>query len=98
MNNLEVIKSFLNLENAKTNLRKIPNGYYTYKGRTLHTVQEATRFCLYNYNTIIAFIIDNTLYLNSKKYSCTTSKIQTQLKTQANHTNYKIKYNESEVQ
>lgn len=98
MNNLEVIKSFLNLENAQTNLRKIPNGYYTYKGRTLHTAQEATRFCLYNYNTIIAFIIDNTLYLNSKKYSRTTSKIQTQLKAQSNHTNYKIKYYESEVQ
>lgn len=98
MNNLEVIKSFLNLENAQTNLRKIPNGDFIYKGRTLRTVQEATRFCLYNYNTIIAFIVDNTLYLNSKKYSCTTSKIQTQLKAQANHTNYKIKYYESEVQ
>ena len=97
MNNLEAIKSFLNLENAQTNLRNIQNGYYTYKGRTLHTEQEATRFCLYNYNTIIAFIIDDTLYLNKKKYSCTTSKIQNQLKSQANHTNYKIKYYESEV-
>lgn len=91
MTNLEVIKKFLKQEKAATNLRNIANGYYTYKGRTLQTQQEAFRFCLYNYNTIIAFILDNTLYLNTKKYSVTTSIIQNQLKYQAIHTDYKIK-------
>lgn len=91
MTNSEVIKKFLKQENAKTNLRDIPNGYYTYKGRTLQTQQEEYRFCLYNYNTIIAFILDNTLYLNTKKYSVTTSKIQSQLRYEATHTDYKIK-------
>lgn len=90
MNNLEVIKTFLKQENAKTNLRNIQNGYYTYKGRTLHTEKNNIGFCLYNYNTIIAFILDNTLHLNTKKYSATTSKIQTQLRYQASYTDYKI--------
>lgn len=96
MNNLEVIKKFLKKEEAKTNLRNIQNGYYTYKGRTLQTQQEAYRFCLYNYNTIIAFILDNTLYLNTRKYSVTTSTIQNQLKYQAQYTHYKIKEYEEE--
>ena len=91
MNNLEVIKSFLQKKNAKTNLRNIQNGYYTYKGRTLHTKEENNGFCLYNYNTVIAFILDNTLYLNTQKYSTTTSKIQSQLRYQATYTDYKIK-------
>ena len=30
MTNLEVIKKFLKLENAQTNLRNILNGYYWY--------------------------------------------------------------------
>lgn len=91
MNNLEVIKSFLQKKNAKTNLRNIQNGYYSYKGRTLHTEENDRGFCLYNYNTIIAFILDNELYLNTEKYSVTTSKIQSQLKNQATYTDYKIK-------
>jgi len=96
MNNLEVIKKFLKKESAKTNLRNILNGYYTYKGRTLQTQQEAYRFCLYNYNTIIAFILNDTLYLNTRKYSVTTSKIQSQLRNQATYTHYKIKEYEEE--
>ena len=91
MNNLEVIKKFLRLENAQTNLRNIQNGYFTYKGRTLQTKSENIGFCLYNYNTIIAFILDNNLYLNTSKYSPTTSKIQTQLRHQATYTDYTIK-------
>ena len=91
MNNLEVIKKFLKQEDAKTNLRNILHGYYYYKGRTLQTKQEEYGFCLYNYDTVIAFIMNNTLYLNTKKYSTTTSKIQTQLKSQAQHTDYIIK-------
>ncbi len=97
MTNLEVIKKFLKKENAQTNLREISNGYYAYKGRTLQTQQEAFRFCLYNYDTIIAFILDNTLYLNTRKYSVTTSTIQNQLKYQATHTDYKIKEYEEEL-
>lgn len=91
MNNENVIKSFLQLKHAKTNLRNIQNGYYTYKGRTLQTKEENIGFCLYNYDTIIAFILDNTLYLNKNKYSVTTSKIQSQLAYQATHTDYIIK-------
>ena len=91
MTNLEVIKKFLQLENAQTNLRKIPNGYNYYKGRTLQTKNENIGFCLYNYDTIIAFILDNTLYLNTKKYSVTTSIIQNQLRYQATYTHYNIK-------
>ena len=91
MSNLEVINAFLEKENAKTNLRNIQNGYYTYKGRTLHTEQNNIGFCLYNYNTVIAFILDNTLYLNANKYSTTTSKIQSQLRRQADCTDYLIK-------
>lgn len=91
MTNVEVIKKFLKLENAQTNLRNILNGYYYYKGRTLQTKSENIGFCLYNYNTIIAFILDNTLYLNTKKYSVTTSKIQSQLRNQATYTHYNIK-------
>ena len=93
MTNLEVIKKFLKKENVKTNLRYMLNGR---KGRTLQTQQEAYRFCLYNYDTIIAFILDNTLYLNTKKYSVTTSKIQSQLKSAAQYTDYKIKEYEEE--
>jgi len=91
MTNLEVIKKFLKLENAQTNLRNILNGYYYYKGRTLQTKNENIGFCLYNYDTIIAFILDNTLYLNTKKYSVTTSKIQSQLRYEATYTHYNIK-------
>ena len=91
MTNVEVIKKFLKLENAQTNLRNILNGYYYYKGRTLQTKNENIGFCLYNYDTIIAFILDNTLYLNTKKYSVTTSKIQSQLRYEATYTHYNIK-------
>lgn len=99
MNNLEVIKNFLKLKEGKTNLRDIQHGYYTYKGRTLHTETSNTGFNLINYDTKIAFILGNTLYINVKKYSATTSKIQTQLKYQATFTDYKIKkyIDESEV-
>ena len=90
MNNLDVIKKFLMKENAQTNIRNIVNGYYTYKGRTLQTKNSNMGFCLYNYNTVIAFILDNKLYLNTHKYSQTTSKIQTQLRCQALYTKYKI--------
>ena len=90
MSNLDVIKKFLTKENAKTNLRNITSSHCTYKGYTLQTKNDNIGFCLYNYSTIIAFILDNKLYLNTHKYSQTTSKIQTQLRCQALYTKYKI--------
>lgn len=86
MNNEKVIKKFLEKEQAQTQLRDIINGYYTYKGRTLYTIDNK----LVNYNTIIAYIDNNTLYINTKKYSSTTSRIQNKLKYLASLTNYDI--------
>ena len=71
MKNENVIKKFLEGEEAKTPLRTIVSGYYSYKGRTLWTKGNT----LINYNTRIAYIEDNTLYINTKKYSSTTSHI-----------------------
>lgn len=76
MSNQDVIKAFLEGKKAKTNLRKIRNDYGYYKGRTLTTDGNT----LTNYNTVIAFKFGNKLYINSKKYSVTTSKIQSQLR------------------
>ena len=86
MNNEKVIKKFLEKEQAQTPLRDIINGYYTYKGRTLYTIDNK----LVNYNTIIAYIDNNTLYINTKKYSSTTSRIQSKLKYLASLTSYNI--------
>jgi hypothetical protein len=88
MSNEKVIKKFLEQEKAQTPLRNIVNGYYgyTYKGRTLWTRENE----LINYNTRIAYIEENTLYINTKKYSSTTSKIQSKLKQLASLTNYDI--------
>lgn len=77
MRNREVILAFLEGKDAKTPLRKIINGYYEYKGRTLYT----NNGILYNYSTEIAFIgVDGDLYVNVSKYSATTSKIQSLIK------------------
>lgn len=86
MKNEKVIKKFLEREQAKTTLRSIINGYYSYKGRTLWTRDNE----LINYSTRIAYIEDNTLYINIKKYSSTTSRIQSKLKQLASLTNYNI--------
>ena len=86
MSNENVIKNFLEKKQAKTPLRTIINGYYSYKGRTLWTRDNE----LINYNTRIAYIEDNTLYINVKKYSNTTSHIQSKLKRLASLTNYNI--------
>lgn len=86
MNNEIVIKKFLEKKQAKTPLRNIINCYYIYKGRTLWTRDNE----LINYNTRIAYIEDNTLYINVKKYSITTSKIQSKLKQLASLTSYNI--------
>ena len=86
MSNKNVIKKFLEKEQAKTPLRTIINGYYSYKGRTLWTRENE----LINYNTRIAYIKDNTLYINVKKYSSTTSKIQSKIKQLGKEYNYNI--------
>ena len=86
MSNENVIKNFLEKKQAKTPLRTIINGYYSYKGRTLWTRDNE----LINYSTRIAYIKDNTLYINVKKYSNTTSHIQSKLKRLASLTNYNI--------
>ena len=86
MTNENVIKTFLEKEQAKTPLRTIINGYYSYKGRTLWTRDNE----LINYNTRIAYIEGNNLYINVKKYSNTTRRIQNTLKQLASLTSYNI--------
>ena len=86
MRNENVIKRFLEKEQAKTPLRTIVSGYYSYKGRTLWTRDNE----LINYSTRIAYIEDNTLYINVKKYSSTTSKIQSKIKLLGKEYNYNI--------
>ena len=76
MSNENVIKEFLSGRQAKTPLRTINCGYYSYKGRTLYTEENN----LINYKTTIATLKDNVLYLNINKYSVTTSKIQSQIR------------------
>lgn len=76
MDNETVIKAFLSGKQAKTPLRNIINGYYSYKGRTLYTDENN----LINYNTTIATLKGNKLYLNITKYSNTTSHIQSKIR------------------
>ena len=79
MTNLQVIKAFLNKECAHTPTREIVNGIYAYKGQTL----TSNGLELINYSTRIAYHEDGKLFLNVHKYSVTTSKIQNQLRAQA---------------
>jgi hypothetical protein len=90
MKNENVIKKFLDREHAKTPKRYITNGYYAYEGRTLWTREVNGVFELINYNTRIAYIDQNGLHINIKKYSVTTSKIQNQIRILADNTNYKV--------
>ena len=96
MTNETVIKKFLNKELGRTPLRKILNGYFYYEGRTLQVEKEVSEDLgvelveLINYKTPIARIEGNTLYLNTNKYSVTTSKIQSLLRRLAQNTNYRI--------
>ena len=73
MNEIEVIKRFLNKKSGHTPLRITMNGY---KEMTLKT----NGLELINYSTRSAYHQDNKLYINISKYSRTTSKIQSQLK------------------
>ena len=79
MSNERVIRVFLRGEQAKTPLRDIINGYYSYKGRTLYTQGNK----LVNYSTNMARLEEGVVYINKSKYSRTTSKIQTMIKSLA---------------
>lgn len=88
MKNENVIKKFLEREQAQTPLRLINNEYM---GRTLWTRSNIyNKHELINYNTRIAYIENNTLYINVKKYSSTTSHIQSKLKWLGKEYNYDI--------
>jgi hypothetical protein len=77
MNNELVIRNFLRGLDGQTPMRDVANGYYTYKGRTLYTRENY----LINYATRIAKLEGNVVYLNIKKYSVTTSKIQNKIRS-----------------
>lgn len=79
MSNEKVIRAFLEGRAGHTQTRDILNGVYIYKGQTLKT----NGLELINYSTRIAFKEDGKLYLNVGKYSQTTSKIQSKLRTLA---------------
>lgn len=76
MSNEKVILLFLNKEKGHTPSRYILGDWGTYKGRTLTSDGQT----LTNYNTKIAEWRNDTLYLNTKKYSITTTKIQNKIK------------------
>ena len=78
MKNKEVIEKFLQKQNAKT--------------LNLYTRQDGNKFILVNYETPIAYIEGNDLWINQCKYSPTTSIIQSQLNYQASQSDYEVMY------
>lgn len=84
MKNREVITNFLQRKNART--------------LNLHTQHQGDKFALINYETAIAYIKSNELWINQCKYSRSTSIIQGQLNYQASQTDYEvIYYNEGKI-
>ena len=80
MTTQKVIKCFLNKQKASTPVRDIPNGYWTYRGASIHTDGRV----LYSYTTPIAYWWTNDIIkATSHKYSQTTSKQQSTLKWEA---------------
>lgn len=86
MSNKTVIDAFLEGKAAHTPTRNIINGYYEYKGQTL----KSNGLELINYSTRIAYHQNGKLYLNIKKYSTTTSKIQTWIRRLAENKNMQV--------
>jgi hypothetical protein len=86
MSNETVILAFLEKKAAHTPTRNILNGIYMYKGQTL----KSNGLELINYSTRIAYHENNKLYLNIKKYSSTTSHIQSKIRRLATEKNYQI--------
>lgn len=77
MRNEEVIKRFLKHQEGHTPKRYTYDGLYT---STLWTLYKGDTLVLMNYRTVIArWANNNTIELNTKKYSVTTSKIQTKI-------------------
>lgn len=62
-------------------IRKFVNGEKNGKGSNLKIEGNI----LINYNTIIAFRKDNLIYLNSQKYSQTTTRNQNLIRSYANN-------------
>ena len=84
MKNVEVIRNFLQKKKART--------------LNLHTETDGTKFILVNYETPIAYIEGNDLWINECKYSVTTSKIQHTLRFEASQSNYNImEYNQGKT-
>lgn len=86
MSNENVILAFLNKKAAHTPTRDIINGVFMYKGQTLKT----NGLELINYSTRIAYHENDKLYLNIKKYSSTTSHIQSKLRRLATERGFDI--------
>jgi len=76
MSNEKVILQFLDKKAGHTPNRNITNGVYVYKGCTL----KSNGLELINYSTRIAYWQGGKLYLNIKKYSSTTSRIQSKIR------------------
>jgi len=79
MKNAEVLIKFLRQEKAHT--------------ANLFTRQEGNKFVLINYETPIAYIEGNDLWINQCKYSVSTSKIQSKLNYYASQqSTYEVVY------
>lgn len=88
MSNEKVILAFLEGKEAHTPTREVGTYYltFTYKGQTLKTDGKE----LINYSTRIAYKKDGVVYLNTKKYSVTTSKIQSKIHFLASQKGFKV--------
>lgn len=79
MDNLSVIQAFTQRKCGHTKMRNYVNGYYMCHGCTL----ESTGYSLINYATVIArWLSDTEVELDTRKYSSTTSRIQSKLRTE----------------
>lgn len=78
MNVDNTILAFLKGKQAATPIRPIIGGG---RGRTLYTDGNV----LINYSTRIARLEGKDLFINTRKYSQTTSKIQNNIRTEANY-------------
>ena len=80
----------------KTDNKNVIKNYLQFVDSKSHTGNLYTRYNynneweLVNYSTPLVRIVDNTLYLNTKKYSITTSIIQSYIKQEIANTDYDI--------
>ena len=80
----------------RTNKEKVIKNYLQFRDSKSHNENLYTRYNyngeweLVNYSTPLVRIVGDTLYLNTKKYSITTSKIQTYIKREIAYTDYNI--------